>query len=360
VGRIRILFALLGVLLTAAAIGLATGGAADDTSSTACDLKWTQDGTLLGKVTAFRVLPGGEKWAVGWSGRFKPTAFLAHQLNSGQPWSEVEERLGMGDAVSGQGRTKVFAVGHRRSAGWVFRFDGLQWRPVKPVPNGFVRYLFLAAARRWPWFATLHSAGAVFTWDGRQLRAVPPPPSRARSVGDDTVNAITATGPRHVWLVRDYDVDVWNGTSWSIVLRLPSGPNASTRWMHVDAATPTDVWAIAEYDGDANSSRSAHWDGHQWREFPYPETFRGGREFPQAVVAVSSTEAWLLLDDNTLLRWDGTAWTVQALPSAPRRSDFRFVSMDVDASNSVWLVGWGHHHPFKITGTSVVYHGTCR
>jgi hypothetical protein len=329
-------------------------------------MRWTEESTFPGWVGAVRVLPDGEKWAAGYFG--PPTvAFVTHERNG--VWSPLRLGPGEADALAAASPSAVFAVGHNRDrfragdgTNWVLRFDGRHWHPVTPVPAGE-----LTAARRSPWFArsfglrvTDHSP-AVFHWDGHQLRALPAPTRHANAVGD--IFEIAAADSHHVWLAREHGISIWNGSRWHTVLRTPAPRHLygdEMTWDLLDAESATDVWAIAN-GGGIKLGLTAHWDGQRWRIFPYPEVdHRGYRKTPEDVAAVSSSEAWLLLNygGSILLRWDGTSWTkVKELPSLPNKR-FRFGGISADRVHGLWLTA-GSRYP-RPTGTTIVYHGTCQ
>jgi len=345
---------LLSALLVVAVAVVGAAGASGRVSGSSCVLRWTKEAAFPGKLTAFRALPNGEKWATGWIGKDKPTAaFIEHEQNG--VWIRMLAGPGSGDAVVAGSMTDVLVVGHHlRGSSWALAFDGRRWRAITPVPP----HLDAKAARLapWFWFDTLHK-GSIYFWDGRQLHARPAPSGDPGFVRD-----IAATNAHPVWLARDCGITIWDGSSWRTVLPTSCSSHEGYSWSTIDAASPTDVWAIAESELPTKFGKAAHWDGHRWRIFLYPEQVRGVLSDPQDLVVVSTREAWMLSDAGAILHWDGSTWAPARAPAplnpyldSPR---LRFMFIDADRPNSIWLAGW-RSFPYA-TGTSAVYHGICQ
>lgn len=62
--------------------------------------------------------------------------------------------------------------------------------------------------------------------------------------GQGALYGIGGTGPDDVWAVGGFGLTMhWDGAAWSVVTRYDSG---SAQYNAVWAATPSDVWAVAD------------------------------------------------------------------------------------------------------------------
>jgi hypothetical protein len=127
------------------------------------------------------------------------------------------------------------------------------------------------------------------------------------------------------------------------------GTDINTSWALIDAASTTDVWALDQTLSPKGTS--AHWNGHDWRTYPYPAI-----SDPLDLVAVSPNKAWALFRN-------GTAWARLPLPKSPpapgrARGPFAPDAIDSDAPNSIWLATStqviGH-----LPVISTIFHGAC-
>ncbi len=102
----------------------------------------------------------------------------------------------------------------------------------------------------------------------------------------------------------------YDGNGWK---RLTAGGPETYWWVH--GSGPDDVWMVGE------KGRITHYDGSTFAEFPAPvqATLWG-------VFASSKTDAWAVggtpngglgAENDIVLHWDGTAWTLDPLPGAP-------------------------------------------
>jgi hypothetical protein len=125
------------------------------------------------------------------------------------------------------------------------------------------------------------------------------------------------TGARDVYLVGGplgnggaTLVEHFDGEAWE---RLSPGGEDTFWW--VSGSGPNDVWMSGE------NGRITHWDGAKFRE---------EQRLTTATIwglwAKSPTEAWAVggtpgkgkgAPNDVVLRWDGAAWTAEALPGAP-------------------------------------------
>jgi hypothetical protein len=86
------------------------------------------------------------------------------------------------------------------------------------------------------------------------------------------------------------------------------------------ADAPGDAWSTwqsctaCQSAGRATVLRVEHWDGSRWAQVTVPPALAADAESAVAVGASSASNAWLVSPGH-LLRWDGTAWQAQPVPS---------------------------------------------
>jgi len=147
-------------------------------------------------------------------------------------------------------------------------------------------------------------AALMLHWDGTQWTQVTVP-----SPGQlPELNAVDALSPTDVWAVGEYNTGSpavtktlllhWNGTTWtqtaSPIANLHNGNLTG-----VSGASPTDVWAVGQYSsgkGGFFKTLVLHWNGTTWTHVPSPNP--GGKTSDKSinslsgVTAVSSGDAW--------------------------------------------------------------------
>ena len=104
----------------------------------------------------------------------------------------------------------------------------------------------------------------------------------------------------------------------------------------VSARAVNDAWAVgsrsAAGSGERGQSFALHWDGAVWREVPVPDV-----GVLTAVTVARDGQVWALGGSGTsLVRWDGTAWSIQPT-GAPAGGTI--TALAALASNDVWAVG---------------------
>lgn len=192
----------------------------------------------------------------------------------------------------------------------------------------------------------LHRA-LIQHWDGTQWSIVPEPELAAEQ---SELNGVVAISSNDVWAVgrvserygyNPHPLSLhWDGTTWSNV-SVPTLSNGSLR--SVSAASANDVWAVgATYNPNSYPTGPLllHWDGHAWEQVPAPVSAPLVR-----VIARAADEAWALADgtDATLLRWDGSVWSVHSRFTKPEPSRYfytTFTDIAVQAPDDIWVVGY--------------------
>jgi hypothetical protein len=191
-------------------------------------------------------------------------------------------------------------------------------------------------------------------WDGTQWTLVKSPNGTSGS----QFTAVSAISSSDVWAVGIQDtsgpatglrtlIEHWNGTKWKVI---PS-PNASSEGddlYGVTTISANDVWAVGYFENDAQTlilPLLEHWNGKSWSIFQVPSVFFG-INFVYGANAISTSDIWAAGytigdggdNENLLLHWNGTQWTV--LPPVPVPSDGnRLQSVTAISSKDIWAVG---------------------
>lgn len=133
----------------------------------------------------------------------------------------------------------------------------------------------------------------------------------------------------------------WNGRAWSKSLA------GHGYFLGVGADSASDVWAVG---GTSWFSPSApliqHWTGTAWTQVPSPDPAGGGEL--SAVDAISPGDAWAVglvgpgpgipsPTEPLIEHWDGTRWTITAVPEPAGGGSFHAVS--ATSATDVWAVG---------------------
>jgi hypothetical protein len=191
-------------------------------------------------------------------------------------------------------------------------------------------------------------------WDGVSWTSVISPSANA---GNYTSNlrAIAASGANDVWAVGEYNngnvqqtlIEHWNGTVWKIVPSPNSGSvNTNNHLKGVVALTPSNAWAVGDYDGDNfQGPLIEHWNGTSWESVVVPEPQDGTNIELNAIAAASANDIWAVgkystnMGQSTLtMHWNGTAWSIVASPN-PNTFLNSLNAVTVLASGQAWAVG---------------------
>lgn len=169
------------------------------------------------------------------------------------------------------------------------------------------------------------------------------------------LNAVSVLSSSDAWAVGDgATVLHWNGTSWAPVT-IPGLPAASSLYT-VDALSSSDVWAAGT--AQANTPFSVqrtlivHWDGAAWTRVTSPGPSGRGLFVQLRQLSMdSATDGWAVgstynehtnVSTGLALRWDGTNWTVMAVPSPgiPIAGTSGLVAVAAIGPANVWAVGY--------------------
>jgi hypothetical protein len=190
-------------------------------------------------------------------------------------------------------------------------------------------------------FQNEHANVLIEHWDGTSWALVP---GVSPGLQSNELHAVGGTSPTDVWAVGEYNdvgghcpqpslIEHWNGRKWKVV---PSpNPRDCTNLNGVAAISPTDAWAVGEAFDEFGQRTSLplveHWDGTSWRMqikgLPKEHVLYG-------VSAVAPDDVWVV-GDTLVADWDGTAWTVvHSMPHPPAPYSIAAVAFD-----DVWVAG---------------------
>jgi hypothetical protein len=235
------------------------------------------------------------------------------------------------NAITAISATNVWAVGQDSGSPQIDHWNGASWSR-SALPSG-------------P--CSVFENGCVLTGVGGDSA------SDVIAVGNGTLNSNSAAGWVSVPLAFR-----WNGSGWQ-PMTIPSSVSSGAM-QHVQAFSPTDAWAIGNsFNGSSSVATAVQWNGSAWTEVATPISTTAGltmnaisgssssdiwavgvtqtggyhnRKFTSVIMhydgsawsqvaapdnsglvdvaAVSPTDAWALARDGSVLKWNGTAWTV--------------------------------------------------
>jgi hypothetical protein len=297
---------------------------------------------FLGAVGIAAVLLGGLALGGSASARSLGVVPLVEHWD-GTAWTQVAVPSGSValSAVVAPSATDVWAFGSSHTA---VHWNGTSWQRVSlPLPKGSGFGELVAAAATSPdniWavgdVSPLHgpTQALIDHWNGRRWTNVPGPPKNRYPLSG--VAALSAT---NVWAVGETGVTTstggglhtltihWNGKTWK---RVPSpSPTAASSANFTDTlaavagTSASNVWAVGQYDPDANGIRGSrslvlHWNGSRWKQVPTPDALTPGHASElSGVAAPTATGVWAV---GTVNRhggghalaelWNGAHWRI--------------------------------------------------
>jgi hypothetical protein len=371
-------------LVAGVAVGLtlALGTAVPAHAATTWSIVATANrGTIANYLNGVTATATNAAWAVGsWYDTNAASPRTLVQRWNGTSWSIVSspnatpyynELYGV-DATSS---TFALAVGYANGSSGVngsprntlaLRWNGTAWSVV-PSPNPGVsnRELFgvdaISATDAWAvgWyyesFSPVFADALVLHWNGTAWSqvAVPVPANYLNQL-----YGVSATSASDVWAVGTYAnlgeangsrhplALHYNGTTWSVVPVPASASAAGTAYLRaVKAISPTDAWAVGSKVG-YSTPVAYHWDGKVWSEVPTPAVGTGGNNLFYGVSAASTTQVWAVGYQSggggpqpLVERWNGTAWSLETLPSTPLGASLAATTAVAGTTPQVWGVG---------------------
>jgi hypothetical protein len=150
----------------------------------------------------------------------------------------------------------------------------------------------------------------------------------------------------------------WNGSAWSVNSSLVVTGYTAELTGVVDLS-PTNAWTV----GEANSSLLEHWNGSTWSEVTIPDPdFTPGTD--DSISASSADDIWVVgstLNTATdefvpeALHYNGTAWSVVAMPQAGTNSSTIGAVTDISPTNA-WAVGEDIGATSAVGGSTLIEH----
>jgi hypothetical protein len=245
------------------------------------------------------------------------TGLLAERWN-GSSWTvqQTLTALALGEllGVSCTAATSCIAVGDNGSASVAVRWNGVLWSTTLTAD---------------PSSAQVSALDAV---------------SCASSTGCVAVGAYISSGGATLPLVQ-----TWNGKAWT--RQSPPIPAAAveTHLLGVSCTSPSACTASGQYvDRDGLSFTLVEaWNGTAWTIVPSPtpdgalaSLFRAAScTAASACIAVGTTVDIAGADVALAEQWDGTAWSIQSIPSPPNAADTELRGVACSAPTSCIAVG---------------------
>ena len=180
-------------------------------------------------------------------------------------------------------------------------------------------------------------------------------PSPNYSLALNDLPGLAAVSPSDVWAVGytfsitdvyHMLVEHWDGTAWAVVPS-PDPTSGNYTLAGASAAGPSDVWAVGSGSPlGGPRTLTAHWDGQRLERGPQREPGqqrqpaawrRGGQPGRRLGRRRLLPEQWRL--SALAEHWDGTAWTVAAVPPVSA-NDFELSAVAWRAAGDVWAVGY--------------------
>jgi hypothetical protein len=237
------------------------------------------------------------------------------------------------------------------------RWNGTAWTVEKiPPGNATAPYLFGTACATTTSCAAVGcnldgdfcSAAVAYEWNGTAWRPEPTP------AGGQRLNSVSCSAPAACMAVGEGSKGTlserWNGRAWSIV---PSPNPKNGQLLQLDGVSclAAGCEAVGSYANKLGAivTLAERWNGRTWsiQHSPNPPgalTGLGGVSCSaaDACTAVGSYDNSTGQTLTTALRWDGTAWAVQA-PANPRTRPFVVVTLSAvscPAAASCTTVGY--------------------
>src|SRR5580658_2673828 len=179
--------------------------------------------------------------------------------------------------------------------------------------------------------------------------------------------SVSASRPTDAWAVGmsvlgKHDdgtlMEHWNGTAWSVNSSLVATGYVAELTGVVDLS-PTNAWAV----GQANSSLLEHWNGTTWSQVTIPDPdFTPGTN--DSISASSASDIWVVgstLNTTTgqsvpeALHFNGTAWSVVAMPQAGTNASTIGAVTDISATDA-WAVGEDIGTTSAVGGSTLIEH----
>jgi len=260
-----------------------------------------------------------DAWAVGFSvlGRHQDSTLLEHW--NGTAWSVDSAAAVTGFAadlssVVDLSPTNAWAAGEGATGTLLEHWNGTAWSPVS-LPDAD----FTPGAGQ-----SLSASSATDIW--------------LAGTSFNTATEATIAEALH-----------FNGTAWSVVPMQQPGTNTPTISAVTDLS-PSNAWAVGEDIGATSavggSTLIEHWNGSTWSVVPSPTP--GADPFLSGVAARGASDVYAVgsslpsinggVVQGVILRWNGSAWSVDTDPTTGSYSPLNAAATLPGAANE-WAVG---------------------
>lgn len=212
-------------------------------------------------------------------------------------------------------------------------------------------------------------------WNGRKWSLVPAPEPGGTGHGDfNALGSIRCRSASSCLAVGTYgtlgstvnllnEALRWNGSAWSqVVIPSPGGTSdgAFSQLVSLACTSSSNCWAAGAYGSLSPSetflNQVLHWNGTSWSVGAVPEpdgTAAGASQQLASVTCNSATNCWAVGNYGTIgsgsgrilnqaLRWDGAAWSVVDTPEpggAATGDSNRLDGVRCTSSGNCWAVG---------------------
>lgn len=269
------------------------------------------------QLNSVSMISATDGWIVGSNGTFlkwNGTSWVNHIAPTGTHMEVVK----MISAYDG------WAMGEY---GTILHWDGYNWEPTEsPVGLAPLSISMLASNDGW----AVGVPGSIIKWDGDQWKGVNIPHSYM-------VNRISMVSTEYGW-ASGYSYDhwryaflKWDGITWQVTDLPING------WINsIEMVSEIDGWALS-WNGE--NSEILHWNGDSWNPVFNPMQTTE----LLSIDVLSTNNAWIVGNNATILKWDGSVWSLVPTNNITNTSYFDIAMTSIENG---WAVG-GYCLPFS-------------
>ena len=255
--------------------------------------------------------PGGDAWAVGYSGTNPDTKALTLYWN-GSGWKPVPSPSPPGAmlrSVAATSLTNAWAVGSSGDAAntktLILHRNGKTWRQMPSTPGTLSGVAATSPTNAWAVGSTKSFNTLILHWNGKTWQQIP---SANPGIAQHVLNFLSGVAVSK------------KGTAWAVGNGTTCGCGPGT-------------------------SLIERWNGHRWGQVPTPTS--GGDIDVNAVASLPSGRSWAVglsgggdsPTSGVILQWTGTAWTRVPIADLGNVNGGLFGVAATSRSNA-WAVGW--------------------
>ncbi len=195
----------------------------------------------------------------------------------------------------------VWVMGHDAQT-WektMYHFDGKRWTKVvfpqystDPTDDLVLHRFRMMHTNGTTFGCGVGQDGLLYFFDGSQWKLGNP-------FTPHTLRALFINSPNDIWAGgREGNIYHYNGAGWT---RTPVKDSVAGDYiMDMSFVSPSYGWAVG-------MKSILHYNGTTWRAFPVPIS-----GVPRCVMMRSPSDGWILIDDGSVLRYDGSMWKLGA------------------------------------------------